>query len=181
MSLLELSRATPEFRCSCSMGSLVRDRGRTGTLMTRFSKEWWRSLPGAGIGIPTGTPSDALERQYGQLPVTLEAITGSGGRHLFFQARGLDVRNSAWKLGPGLALRGFNPVTATGFRPLIVTDIVVKVNDQLRFDVTLDVGSMLQEVNVVANPVQVQTENTQLGDVVDSKKMLSLPLNGRES
>ena len=98
-----------------------------------------------------------------------------------FQARGLDVRNSAWKLGPGLALRGFNPVTATGFRPLIVTDIVVKVNDQLRFDVTLDVGSMLQEVNVVANPVQVQTENTQLGDVVDSKKMLSLPLNGRES
>src|SRR5215469_3187084 len=70
-------------------------------------------------------------------------------------------------------------VTATGFRPFIVTDIVVKVNDQLRFDVTLDVGSMLQEVNVVANPVQVQTENTQLGDVVDSKKMLSLPLNGR--
>jgi len=30
MSLLELSRATPAFRCSCSMGSLVRDRGRTG-------------------------------------------------------------------------------------------------------------------------------------------------------
>src|SRR5262249_37073902 len=86
--LLELSRATPEFRCSCSMGSRVRDRGRTGTLMTRFSKEWWRlwrSLPDAGIGIPTGTPSDALERQYGQLPVTLEAITGSGGRHLFFR------------------------------------------------------------------------------------------------
>src|SRR6516164_8524503 len=70
-------------------------------------------------------------------------------------------------------------VTATGFRPFIVTDIVVKVNDQLRLDVTLDVGSMLQEVNVVANAVQVQTENTQLGDVVDSKKMLSLPLNGR--
>jgi Carboxypeptidase regulatory-like domain len=70
-------------------------------------------------------------------------------------------------------------VTATGFRPFIVTDIAVKVNDQQRLDVTLDVGSMLQEVNVVANAVQVQTENTQLGDVVDSKKMLSLPLNGR--
>jgi hypothetical protein len=70
-------------------------------------------------------------------------------------------------------------VTATGFRRFIVTDIVVKVNDQQRLDVTLDVGSMLQEVNVVANAVKVQTENTQLGDVVDSKKMLSLPLNGR--
>src|SRR6516164_8678446 len=70
-------------------------------------------------------------------------------------------------------------VTATGFRPFIVTDIVVKVNDQLRLDVTLDVGSMLQEVNVVANAVQVETETTQLGDVIESKKMLSLPLNGR--
>ena len=32
MSLLELSRATPVFRRSCSMGSPVRDRVRTGTL-----------------------------------------------------------------------------------------------------------------------------------------------------
>src|SRR5215471_15560047 len=70
-------------------------------------------------------------------------------------------------------------VTATGFRPFTMTDIVVKVNDQLRLDVTLDVGSMLQEVTVVANPVQVQTENTQLGDVIESKKILALPLNGR--
>lgn len=70
-------------------------------------------------------------------------------------------------------------VTATGFRPFTVTDIVVKVNDQLRFDATLEVGAVTQEVNVVANAVQVQTENTQLGDVVDSKKMMALPLNGR--
>ena len=34
-------------------------------------------------------------------------------------------------------------------------------------------------INVEANAVQVQTESTQLGDVIDSKKMLALPLNGR--
>jgi hypothetical protein len=70
-------------------------------------------------------------------------------------------------------------VTATGFRPFVETGIEVKVNDQLRFDLTLDVGSVQEEISVVANSVQVQTESTQLGDVVDSKKMLSLPLNGR--
>jgi hypothetical protein len=70
-------------------------------------------------------------------------------------------------------------VTANGFQPFIVRNIALKVNDQLRLDVTLDVGSMLEEVNVLANAVQVQTESTQLGDVVDSKKMLSLPLDGR--
>ena len=70
-------------------------------------------------------------------------------------------------------------VTATGFRPFTETDIVVRVNDKLRVDVTLDVGTMTEHIEVTANDVQVQTENTQLGDVIDSKKMLALPLNGR--
>ena len=70
-------------------------------------------------------------------------------------------------------------VAAKGFKPFTETDVVVKVNDQFRVDVTLDVGSLTEEVEVQANAVQVQTENTQLGDVIDSKKMLALPLNGR--
>src|SRR6266576_3494620 len=70
-------------------------------------------------------------------------------------------------------------VTAPGFRTFTETDIKVKVHDQLHFDVTLDVGSVADHVEIVANAVQVQTESTQLGDVIDSKKMLALPLNGR--
>jgi hypothetical protein len=69
--------------------------------------------------------------------------------------------------------------TAPGFQTFTTTDIELKVNDQLRVDVALEVGSMQQEITIAANAVQVQTENTQLGDVVDSKKMLALPLNGR--
>jgi carboxypeptidase family protein/TonB-dependent receptor-like protein len=69
--------------------------------------------------------------------------------------------------------------TGVGFQQYNTTDIEVKVNDQLQIDITLEVGSVQQEVSVVANAVQVETESTQLGDVVDSKKMLSLPLNGR--
>ena len=70
-------------------------------------------------------------------------------------------------------------VSAAGFRSFVENDVEVKVNDQLQLDVTLDVGSTQQIVNVEANAVQVQTESTQLGDVIDSKKMLALPLNGR--
>jgi hypothetical protein len=69
--------------------------------------------------------------------------------------------------------------TMTGFEQYNATDIVVKVNDQLRVDVALTVGNVKQEVSVAAGAVQVETENTQLGDVIDSKKMLALPLNGR--
>jgi len=70
-------------------------------------------------------------------------------------------------------------VIAAGFKTYNTTDIEVKVNDQLHFDVTLSIGSATEVVSVEANAVQVQTENTQLGDVIDSKKMLALPLNGR--
>src|SRR6267143_886238 len=70
-------------------------------------------------------------------------------------------------------------VTSPGFRTFTETGIEVKVNDQLHFDVTLNVGSVQEHVEIVANAVQVQTESTQVGDVIDSKKMLALPLNGR--
>jgi hypothetical protein len=69
--------------------------------------------------------------------------------------------------------------TAAGFETFKETGIEVKVNDQLHYDVTLKVGSVSEKVEITANAVQVQTESTQLGDVIDSKKMLALPLNGR--
>src|SRR3984893_18812506 len=69
--------------------------------------------------------------------------------------------------------------TAAGFRPFTATNVDVKVNDEFRVDIVLAIGSVETEVNVAANAVQVETSNTQLGDVIESKKMLALPLNGR--
>jgi len=100
-----------------------------------------------------------------QTNLTYEAKTGpDGAYHL------LALPAGTYKL----------TVSAAGFRPFVETGVEVKVNDQLSIDVTLEVGSAQQEViSVAANAVQVQTESTQLGDVIDSKKMLALPLNGR--
>jgi hypothetical protein len=69
--------------------------------------------------------------------------------------------------------------TATGFDQFLGTGIDLKVNDQLRVDVTLQLGTVKESVSVEANPVQVETESTQLGQVVGTKQILSLPLNGR--
>src|SRR5579871_5458261 len=69
--------------------------------------------------------------------------------------------------------------TAAGFQQFTTTNIDVRVNDQLKVDIALEVGSVQQAVEVTANAVQVETANTQLGDVIESKKMLGLPLNGR--
>ena len=69
--------------------------------------------------------------------------------------------------------------SAPGFRPYSTNEITVQVNDQLKLDITLDVGTIVEEVDVSADLVRVETESTQLGDVIDSQKMLNLPLNGR--
>ena len=68
---------------------------------------------------------------------------------------------------------------APGFQQFVTTRIDLKVNDQLRIDPTLQVGSIQQEVNVQATALQIETENTQLGDVIETKKIVGLPLNGR--
>jgi hypothetical protein len=70
-------------------------------------------------------------------------------------------------------------ITLTGFKSTAITDIDLKVNDQLRFDVVMTVGSIDQSVSVEANALQVQTSSTQLGTTIESKEMLALPLNGR--
>ncbi len=69
--------------------------------------------------------------------------------------------------------------SAPGFQKFLVTDVTLDVNEQRRIDVTLKVGSVEQQVQVSANAVQVETTNTQLGQVIDQKKVLDLPLNGR--
>jgi len=69
--------------------------------------------------------------------------------------------------------------TAPGFEQFITTGIDLQVNDELRIDVTLKVGGVKESVTVEANAVQVETESTQLGQVVGTKQILALPLNGR--
>ncbi|MGE5647549.1 MAG: carboxypeptidase regulatory-like domain-containing protein [Acidobacteriota bacterium] len=68
---------------------------------------------------------------------------------------------------------------ATGFEQFVTREIVLTVNEQRRVDVSLHVGEIQQKVEVKADAVQVETTNTQLGDVVETKKLLALPLNGR--
>jgi hypothetical protein len=69
--------------------------------------------------------------------------------------------------------------TAPGFDQFITTGIRLQVNDELRIDVALQVGTVRETVSVEANAVQVEAESTQLGQVVNTKQILSLPLNGR--
>lgn len=66
-----------------------------------------------------------------------------------------------------------------GFQKFVEDNIVLSVNQQRRVDLRMEVGTLQQQVEITANPVQVETTSTQLGQVIDDKAMLALPLNGR--
>ncbi|SEU06847.1 VapE domain-containing protein [Stigmatella erecta] len=86
--------------------------------------EWQAAWPTGNIGIATGEVSGffaldvdpdkggfeslaRLEAEHGKLPRTVQQRTGSGGAHyLFLMPEGVELTNTAGRLGPGLDTRG---------------------------------------------------------------------------
>jgi hypothetical protein len=65
------------------------------------------------------------------------------------------------------------------FQQGVIDNIDLNVNDALRFDFDLKVGSVNESVSVDANALQVQTVSTATGTTIDSPQILAMPLNGR--
>ena len=70
-------------------------------------------------------------------------------------------------------------VEKTGFRRLAREPIVVQVQSTVRIDAALQVGDTTQVIEVNAQTPLLQTENASLGQVVEARKVLEMPLNGR--
>src|SRR5580693_7433388 len=70
-------------------------------------------------------------------------------------------------------------VTADGFKPNKTRSLAIDINAALTVDVTLQVSDQSETVTVSENAAKVETSDTQLGQVIDSKQVTSIPLNGR--
>src|SRR5579863_38680 len=70
-------------------------------------------------------------------------------------------------------------VEKTGFKKVVRESIVVQVESGLRVDIALEVGSVNQTVEVTAEAPLLQPETSSLGQVVETRSVTELPLNGR--
>ncbi|MBC7926990.1 MAG: carboxypeptidase regulatory-like domain-containing protein [Bryobacteraceae bacterium] len=68
---------------------------------------------------------------------------------------------------------------SAGFRKSVVGPFPIEVNQVVRIDIGLQVGSVNEAVEVTAVAPPMQTESTQTGDTLSSKRLQDLPLNGR--
>jgi hypothetical protein len=70
-------------------------------------------------------------------------------------------------------------VEQPGFKAFEQTGIELQVNDNRRIDVSLEVGDVTTRVQVEAAAATLETSNATIKNVVDGKRVLELPLNGR--
>ena len=66
-----------------------------------------------------------------------------------------------------------------GFRTYVQTGIVLQVNSSPVINAVLQVGQVSEQVEVQANAAQVETRSAGVGQVVETQRILDLPLNGR--
>ncbi len=66
-----------------------------------------------------------------------------------------------------------------GFKKAVTVPVSLDVQQRIALDVTLQVGQISESVEVTSATPLLETETSELGQVVDNKRMANLPLNGR--
>lgn len=102
---------------------IPKDEGGRGCLDATTDEDtiraWWGKSPNSNIGIATGRvfwvldvdtkhADAAVWLEAVELPETVTAITGTGGRHFLFQKPAFVVKNNVSRVGPHVDVRGLN-------------------------------------------------------------------------
>jgi hypothetical protein len=98
---------------------------------------------------------------------------------------GISVRTEATEAGtyvvPSLRPGDYSiAVERKGFQKTVRTGVTLQVAQVARIDVTLQAGALSESVEVVAATPLLDTLTSSRGSVIDQKKIVELPLNGRD-
>jgi hypothetical protein len=113
-----------------------------------------------GAGVP-GADIKATQTETG---VTRAVTSGTTGEYVL----------------PNLPVGPYRlEVSKMGFSTFVQTGVTLQVSTNPTIDIALKVGAVSEQVEVQANAVQVETEATSVGQVMENRRILELPLNGR--
>lgn len=70
-------------------------------------------------------------------------------------------------------------VEASGFKTQQKSGLQVQLNQKVRVDFLMEVGATTERIEVSATGVTLRTEDQAVGQVIDNKRVVELPLNGR--
>jgi hypothetical protein len=70
--------------------------------------------------------------------------------------------------------------SAPGFKTYVQSGIVLQVNNHVQLNISLTLGAVDQTVEVTSGTAMVETQQNAISQVIDEKRMVDLPLNGRQ-
>ena len=114
----------------------------------------------SGLAVP-GAQVNVTQTETGALRTV---VSGADGNHVF--------QSSGRTLHP--------EVTKEGFAAYVQTGIILQVASNPTIPITLKVGAVSEQVQVVADATLVETQSTGVGQVIDSQRVINLPLVGRQ-
>ena len=120
-------------------------------------------IPGAGITLRPQQDKTAQTSQASS-PQTFASQTDDQG---------------AFRLAPPAAGAYELEILAAGFAPYRASIIITAATPAAQVDVTLTIAAGNQTVEVTADALAAETTSTQLGEALNTKKIESVPLNGR--
>ena len=92
---------------------------------------------------------------------------------------GLTNETGNYRIEPLQAASYTVTVELPGFRTEVRRGVIVNVGARVRMDFLLAVGQVTEVIEVSAEAPIVQTDDSQVGAVMDLRKIVELPLNGR--
>ncbi|MBV8710005.1 MAG: carboxypeptidase regulatory-like domain-containing protein, partial [Acidobacteriaceae bacterium] len=70
-------------------------------------------------------------------------------------------------------------VSTSGFKTYVQQGIVLEVGQNISNNVTMQIGAVSESVEVTAAAAMVETKDNAISQVIDQKRIVDLPLNGR--
>jgi hypothetical protein len=141
-------------------------------LLTIAKPEWahGQNVTGSIVGTLTDTsgavcPGAAVTVTNTETQFTRTVVTGTSGDYV------------VTPLPPGEYIV---KASASGFRAVERENITLEVNQSLRVDFKLEVGSVSETVKVAGGAPILDSQTSTIGTVIENKQVVEMPLNGRE-
>src|SRR6266850_5957026 len=142
----------------------------TACLLLLMSNQLWASPTGSIMGFvkgPSGAvvPGVTITLTNTATGVQLTTITNESGAYQFTQ------------IPPATY---FLVAEAAGFRKASITSVLVEVDQITRGDVTLEIGSVNEVIEVESVGTLLEADKSTLSSVVDTRTIANMPLNARQ-
>jgi hypothetical protein len=135
------------------------------------------------------TPAATYAQQFGEITGTVTDATGAsvaGSTITVTNTATQQVRtapsNATGNFDIPFLLPGNYKVRAakSGFKVATQSNVDIQVGGVARIDFKMEVGELSQQVEITAAAPLLNTESVALGNVIETKQIVDLPLNGRD-